>query len=174
MKLADWLNETPAERVLQRNLIALRPQMLMSEAAAVLLEHQISGAPVIDSQGVCVGVLSATDFVKAEDAVVDERRRFAASTFWNSNLVLPESVYADKLAEVRDKLIPASEHTVAQEMTRDLVTVSLHTSVASIVRNMIDAHIHRVFVLDSDDRLAGIVSSVDILAAMLRAASTTN
>ncbi len=170
MELESWINQTTAEQLMNCELVKLRPDMLMSDAAAVLLKHQISGAPVVGDNGVCVGVLSAADFVKVEESVADERRRFAESSFWNSNLVLPENVYAAKLAEVRDKLIPAAEHMVAQVMTRDLVTVSLYSPLATIMQRMVDGHIHRVFVLDSDDRLVGIVSSNDILTALLQAA----
>ena len=65
MNLTDWLKGTTAEHLLHRDLVTLYPQMLMSEAAAILLHQQISGAPVVDDRGVCVGVLSASDFVKA-------------------------------------------------------------------------------------------------------------
>lgn len=174
MQLDTWLNQTTAEELMSCELITLRPDMTLSNAAAVLLKQQISGAPVVNDKGVCVGVLSAADFVKVEDAVADERRRFAESTFWNSSLVLPEHVYATKLAEVRDKLIPASEHTVEQVMTRDLVSVSLRSSLATVVQHLVDGHIHRVFVLDSDDRLVGIVSSHDILTALLQTASLSD
>jgi CBS-domain-containing membrane protein len=33
---------------------------------------------------------------------------------------------------------------------------------------MIDAHIHRVIVVDNDGRLVGIVSMTDILASLMR------
>jgi predicted transcriptional regulator len=38
---------------------------------------------------------------------------------------------------------------------------------------MMDAHIHRVIVVDSENRPIGVVSSTDILAAVARAAGPT-
>jgi CBS domain-containing protein len=58
---------------------------------------------------------------------------------------------------------------VKDYMTRDPVVVSKRTSVAEVARIMVDAHIHRVIVVDADQRPIGIVSSTDILAAVAQA-----
>jgi predicted transcriptional regulator len=57
---------------------------------------------------------------------------------------------------------------VKNYMTRDPVVVSKRTSVAEIARIMVDALIHRVIVVDADQRPIGIVSSTDILSAVAR------
>lgn len=36
----------------------------MREAGRLLLLHQISGLPVVEADGTCVGILSATDFLR--------------------------------------------------------------------------------------------------------------
>lgn len=169
MDLESFLNHTCAGSLMTRSLVALLPGMSLAEAAGVLLDHQASGAPVVDLNGICVGVLSAADFVKAEQHVASEQKRLIESTFWKSSLLLPESIYAEKLAEVREKLVPAAEKKVSEVMTRDLVSVSENTPVKKVIEYMVDAHIHRVFVLDSDDKLVGIISTIDVLAALMRA-----
>ncbi len=169
MKLESFLNHTCAGSLMTRSLVALLPDMSLAEAAGVLLDHQVSGAPVVDLHGICVGVLSAADFVKAEQHVASEQEKVLESTFWKSNLLLPESINAEKLAAVREKLVPAAEQKVSEVMTRDLVSVSESTPARKVIEYMVDAHIHRVFVLDSDDKLVGIITTIDILAAFLRA-----
>jgi len=78
---------------------------------------------------------------------------------------------AHRLAEVRDKLAPAAEQGVARFMTTDLVSVSQDTPLMKVVRNMVDAHVHRVLVLDDDGNLEGIISTTDVLAALMRVGS---
>ncbi len=46
-------------------LITLRPEMHAVEAAALLLKHRISGAPVVDGAGHIVGLLSEFDCLQA-------------------------------------------------------------------------------------------------------------
>jgi CBS-domain-containing membrane protein len=55
-------------------------------------------------------------------------------------------------------------------MTTDLVSVGESTPLDSVVKRLVSAHIHRVLVLDDDRRLKGIISTTDVLAALLRAA----
>ena len=48
-----------------RDLITLSPETEINHAMNLLLEHRISGAPVLDASGALVGVLSKKDCLKA-------------------------------------------------------------------------------------------------------------
>jgi CBS domain-containing protein len=61
---------------------------------------------------------------------------------------------------------------VGRYMTQDPVTVSPGTHISDLARMMTDAHIHRVIVVDGQNRPVGIVSSTDILAAVAYAGKT--
>ena len=54
-----------ARDYMSRNLIHFSPDMEMLGAVGILLEHNISGGPVIDRLGNLVGVLSETDCLEA-------------------------------------------------------------------------------------------------------------
>lgn len=109
------------------------PQNISLESAAgILLRGQVSGAPVVDAEGRCVGVLSALDFLRV------------AETGGTAGLG----------REVRDC------------MTVDVVTVSPRVSLTEVARMMVDAHIHRVVVVDAEQRPIGIVTSTDVLAVV--------
>jgi CBS-domain-containing membrane protein len=60
--------------------------------------------------------------------------------------------------------------SVYQYMTADLVTVAAEMLLGELAQHMLDAHIHRVVVVDEDRRPVGVVSSTDILAAVARTA----
>jgi CBS domain-containing protein len=51
-------------------------------------------------------------------------------------------------------------------MTPDPVMVKPATPITEVARKMIDAHIHRVVVVDEAGRPKGIVSSTDVLGAV--------
>jgi CBS domain-containing protein len=53
-----------ARDLMTRNVVTIPQEMAMRDAAQLLLRLEISGAPVVDEGGRCVGVLSATDFVQ--------------------------------------------------------------------------------------------------------------
>jgi predicted transcriptional regulator len=54
-------------------------------------------------------------------------------------------------------------------MTANPVMVSSHVAITELARMMVDAHIHRVVVVDEMNHPVGIVSSTDILAALASA-----
>jgi CBS domain-containing protein len=58
-------------------------------------------------------------------------------------------------------------------MTADVVTAATDTPLPEVARMMVDAHIHRVPVLDEHGRPVGVVTSTDVLAAVARDAMRT-
>ncbi len=55
-----------ARDVMNAEVVTLRADMAVYEAARVLTEKQIMGAPVVDSEGRLVGVVSVTDIAESE------------------------------------------------------------------------------------------------------------
>ncbi len=53
-----------AEDLMTRDVVQLSEKMPLRAAAQLLLRHHISGAPVVNAEGKCVGVLSAVDFLR--------------------------------------------------------------------------------------------------------------
>jgi CBS domain-containing protein len=52
-----------AEDLMSRGVVTIPQESSLREAAQLLFKHHIGGAPVVDTAGRCVGVLSATDVV---------------------------------------------------------------------------------------------------------------
>jgi CBS domain-containing protein len=75
----------------------------------------------------------------------------------------PHCVLADWQV-VQVESLPTDE--VRKFMTPDPVTVRPTTGIRKLARMMIDAHIHRIIVVDEERRPIGVVSSTDLLAAL--------
>jgi len=135
----------------------IRYDQPLPEAARMLLREQITGAPVVDSAGHCVGVLSATDFVRwvdSESQMIHSRKRPPFCSDW-------------QMVDLQS--LPREE--VRCHMSTDVVTATPTASVPRLARQMLDAHIHRIIVVDGQHRPIGIVSSTDILAAVAYSAT---
>jgi CBS domain-containing protein len=63
----DRLQTLRVSDVMARDVVPLSSDDSIAHAASVLLEHKISGAPVVDDAGRCIGVISSTDFVRCVD-----------------------------------------------------------------------------------------------------------
>jgi CBS domain-containing protein len=187
--------------VMSRNVVSVSYGTPLREAGRLLLLHQISGLPVVEAGGTCVGVFSAIDLLRwalqqhgAAAPRVNERpltcifqlkqegpngeekvlctlpldacplqRNDEGHVCCNS----PHEVLADWQV-VNVEQLPTEN--VGQFMTPDPVTVAIDTPLPELAQRMVDAHVHRVIVIDRRHRPVGIVSSTDLLAAIARIA----
>jgi len=154
IRTGKTLRELTAADIMSREL-TLVPQEMSLQAAAHLLERAgVSGAPVVDQDGRCVGVLSTTDFVHFVGGLESDYRKPA----WSGSERICEWQLVNGGAVPKD--------AVRLHMTADPVTAEPDTPIDGLARQMLDAHIHRIVVLDGQGRPSGIVSSTDVLAAV--------
>jgi CBS domain-containing protein len=167
MNLHDFLN-TKISEVIVKDVVSFPPETRLADVALSLLRNQISGAPVIDAAGKCVGVISVVDVIGADDKAAEAKARLADEFFASSDLILPVSVYEDKLESLSSELSPTADQPISNFMVTSLVTASMQDKLGRVIEKMIDAHIHRVIVTNEQGGLEGLVSTTDILAALLR------
>jgi CBS domain-containing protein len=154
--LTKPLFELTATDLMSRQLVTVPRKMSLHGAAHRLAQAQVSGAPVIDEDGRCIGILSATDLVRWLDRGDAPRRQSGCAC---------AEVYAPwQMVDLTE--LPVDE--VERYMTTDLVSVDPATTIGELARLMLDAHIHRVVVLDAGGRPAGMVTTTDVLAAVAR------
>jgi CBS domain-containing protein len=154
--------------VMNPDVIAVRDDMTLQEAAAFLVENQISGAPVEDAEGRLIGVVSYADIARATselsrlDAPPSEPEIQTGSIgfFGRSWEDLPET---EVLPDPPSGLLGL---TVREIMTPDLYSVPQDAPVGAAARLMLDAHIHRVLVTNGHS-VVGILTTYDLLSLLL-------
>ena len=161
MTTLDRMLTLRAGDVMNQHVVKLSMQESMAEAAEKLLQHEISGAPVVDDQGHCMGILSAGDFVRRAVAVSRYARKPVAHDRQRRHGGAPRP------AEALDADLAAAHMSLAVQ------AVSLETSLAQVARTMCGGHVHRLPVLDNDGRPVGMISSLDLVAAVLHAVDET-
>jgi CBS-domain-containing membrane protein len=192
------LLELTSEDVMSRDIVAIPQVAPLRDAAALLRRARVTGAPVVDEQGRCVGVLSAVDFLRCLEAdgpgpatrpvracpYQTEGRLLSGeealictlawgSCPWQEPRLMPGGRYADVCLRLtgaacgrRQAELPSD--AVTRYMTADVVTAGPQAPLPELARRMVDAHIHRLIVVDEQGRPVGIVSSADVLAALAR------
>jgi CBS-domain-containing membrane protein len=150
------LLQLTAEDLMSRNVLVISPHMSLKAAAHLLAQADVSGAPVVDGEGRCVGVLSAADLVHWMDRGKPATMRRGAGA---------SSVCCDRQVDGSGDL-PDDE--VSLYMTTNVVATGPETQVGEMARWMRDAHIHRIVIVDEQRRPVGVVSSMDVLAAVAR------
>lgn len=145
-----------AKDVMNREVFSVPIGMTVSELADFLAEKEISGAPVVDSQGHFVGVVSVTDVAEAhESGSVVSRGGDPGGDVRG---------WEDRMSsdEVRELRVQDGSLTVGDIMTPTVYTIPEETLVAQVARTMVAGRIHRLFVTHQH-RIVGIVTSLDLL-----------
>ena len=117
--------------------------------------REISGAPVVDSQGHLIGVVSMTDIGRnlAEPSDLISTR---ASTFYR------DDAREFTLEDLGQRYVEERAVTVRDVMTPVVHQVPVTASVAEVARIMVEQHIHRLVVTQGKEPV-GIITSLDLL-----------
>ena len=142
-----------AEDVMTRDVISIDPGATVLQAARLMLQHHISGLPVVDKDGKLVGVLSEGDFLRRRETRTEHKR-----SRWLEFLMGPGRIAAEYSHSHGSK--------VAEVMTTEVQTVDEVTALEDIVDLMERKRIKRVPVL-CGGQLVGIVTRSNLMHAMV-------
>jgi CBS domain-containing protein len=144
-----------AREVMTTAVVSIPPDTTTREAAQILRDRGISAAPVVDSTGKLIGMLSEGDLIGRDDGDREARR-----DWWLTLLAEGEALNPDFLASLHSPVTRARE-----VMTSPVITVSEEADIREIARLLIHHRIKRVPVL-RDGRTVGIVSRADLVRAL--------
>jgi len=149
-----------AADLMNPRVLTVRDDLTVRELANVLVENEISGAPVEDHSGKLVGVVSLTDIAAAlaDDEEPDGERGDFFLSEWEDDGMSRE--------EIEELGLDEAELTVGEIMTPEVFTVREDTPVSEIAEAMIQNHVHRILVT-REDRVVGIISTSDLLGLLV-------
>jgi len=152
-----------ARDLMQTAVLVLNESDSLLEAHQFFLRHDITGAPVIDDNGLLVGVVSIRDLIRTEDEDHDVSRT-VADYFRESSGYSNLGVDLDHLRE------GLSDIPVSEVMTKDPICVAPDTSVREIAALIRKHRIHRVLVAspgpEGQLEIAGIISLFDLVSLL--------
>lgn len=142
-------------QVMSREVICLKPEASVASLRATLVENGISGAPVVDDSGKVVGIVSITDVVR------DQHERGETGEE-NEEVLLPSKGGVSYSPGPGFRVMDPGA-TVADVMSRKVITIHENTSLAEASGLMAKNHVHRLPVVSDKGKVVGLVSSLDIL-----------
>ena len=150
-----------AKDIMTAEVVSATAEMTLREFARLLDEFEVSGAPVVDAVGRLIGVASKSDLIhRAMDPELGLEPRYVFEMLYPDvdDEESPTSDGAESLVE--DPVF------VTDFMTEDTVTASPDDPIRMLALRMIDAQVHRLIIVDADNRPVGIITSMDLLKAL--------
>ena len=146
-----------ARDIMTPEVITISPEASVSEVAALLDKHRISGLPVVDKESWLVGVITQSDLVnRAQDLELPP-----VIALFDLRLVLETPGHFKKRLE---KMLGT---TVADVMTAEPHTVYPDTPVNQIADLMAKKRVHTIPVVEGG-KLVGIIGKIDMIRAQAR------
>jgi CBS domain-containing protein len=147
---------TPLKDVISNDVVYVNPQDTLREALAVMVENRVSAVPVVDARLHCIGVLSVTDLLGMTRDLGDELNALSESGGLDHAALVNKLEHADLLTE-----------PVQAWMSSEVVSVGVETTVRRAAQQMLRNQVHRLVVLDDAKHVVGVVSTMDLLAALV-------
>jgi len=142
----DFFTNVSAKDIMTRDVICVHPATSVRQLSETFIENNISGAPVVED-GKVVGFVSQTDIVELDLHLQSDNSL--------------ESRMEETGGFVQDIMAPV-EH-VARETD----------SLATILETMCQDRIHRLIVLDENDTISGILTTMDVMCYFRQAYQDT-
>jgi len=137
--------------VMTTSVVTVDPTTPYQEIVRLLTEHKIGGVPVLMTSREVAGVITESDLLAEEDTTARQARLNAASPGrWH--------IHRPELASLTARAL----------MTTPAITTHPNATIPGAARLMNTHRIGRLPVIDSQGKLAGIVSRRDLLSVFLR------
>jgi CBS-domain-containing membrane protein len=143
--------------IMTKAVITLTPDMGIVDAARVLMDHHINGAPVLDGNGKLVGIL-------CRDDLISQQKKLPLPSYF---VVLDGVIPLMSPRHVEKEMDKIAATTVEHAMTPRPVTVTEDTDIEEVASLMVDRKIHTIPVLDAQGKLSGVIGKEDVLRTLI-------
>jgi CBS domain-containing protein len=136
------------------SVVAVRADMPLKDVARLLVQHRISGLPVVDDAGAVLGVVSEADFLMKEQGADAIPHR-------------PLARLRGESRAARSQLAKVEAVTAGEAMTAPAVTIEPGQRISEAAAIMTARGLNRLPVVE-DGCLVGIVTRADLVRAYVR------
>lgn len=145
-----------ARDIMTTDVVTVRTDTEITEAARLMLSKKINGLPVIDDAGGLVGIICQSDLIA-------QQKKLPLPSFFT---MLDGFITLTSQREIERELEKMSAVVVGEAMTRKVVTVGPEESVWDVATIMVEKNYHTLPVVENG-RLVGVIGKEDVLKTII-------
>lgn len=145
-----------ASDIMTTEVITVKKETSLKELAEILYKNRINGVPVVDDDGLLVGIICESDLIRKD-------KKLHIPTV----VALFDAVfYLESSKRIEKEIKQINATTVEELYTPKVVTVDEKTPIDEIATLMTQKKIYTIPVMDGD-RLVGIIGKGDVIRTFL-------
>jgi len=145
-----------AQDIMTRDVITVTPETTVTELALLLASQHISGAPVVDSSGALLGVVTESD-------LIDQKKKIHIPTVVT---ILDSVFYLENPDKMEKEMRKIAGATVGDIYSKKPRTVDEDTAIDEIATVMAEKNVHTLPVMRGDS-LVGVIGKKDIIKTLI-------
>ena len=146
-----------AQDIMTTPVITVTSNTDIKELAKLLTSKRISGVPVVDNNGLLLGIVTETDLLFTE-------KPLHIPTFFT---LLDSVLFFENPFKMDKELKKLTACTVDDLYSRDCLTVVATTPIEEIAELMISKKVNLLPVIDEERRVIGIISRTNMLSLII-------
>lgn len=146
--------------VMTKEPIALSPSDRIGDVVVTFVDHWINGAPVVDANGLLVGILTDGDLVRALAAL-----QIGLEGDSGGSVDLAE-LLADPAEDLAARMYQLASRPVSDLMSSDVIVVEEEDTIAEAAQVMSENLLRKLPVV-RDARLVGVLTRSDLVLGVL-------
>ena len=146
-----------AKDIMTKDVITVKPDTSIEELASLLVEHRISGAPVVDDSGNLYGIVTEND-------LISRSKRLHIPTVVS---FLDAAIYLESSKKFEQEVKRLTATKVSEICMRKVVTISEDTTIMDIATTMDEKKVYLLPVV-RNGKVLGIVGKRDMVKAAAR------
>jgi CBS-domain-containing membrane protein len=143
-----------AKDIMTRDVVCVKPETSIEELASILVQNEISGAPVLDDSGGLYGIVTEND-------LISRNKRLHIPTVVS---FLDAAIYLESSKKFEQEVKRLTATKVGEICTRKVITIAEDASVVDIATIMSDKKVYLLPVV-RHGKVLGIVGKRDLLKA---------
>ncbi len=145
-----------ARDIMTENVITVTPKTSVKELAQLLASHNIGGAPVLDSSGDLMGVVTESDLIV-------QRKKIHIPTVVT---ILDSVFYLENPDKMEKEMMKIAGSTVDDIYSREPLTVKEDTPLDEIATVMAEKNVHTLPVTKGR-KVVGVIGKQDIIKTLI-------
>ena len=148
---------TPIKEIMTSPVVSVKTDTPLYEVVQLLDRKFFSGVPVVDEQDRVVGIISERDLLKYTRIVLGRPCRDLSTLLEEKEATAVDSQRGVEVIEL------IASNTASNLMTKEVITLREDTPTIEAVKVMNRQQINRIPVVDSEQKLQGIVTRANVL-----------